>query len=224
MEKETLQIELVYDIICPWCYVGHHRLLNAIKKTNTKVSIKMLPFQLKPNIPVKGMPIKTYWQDKGVSDAESAYKNVIEAAESEGITINPAKFNKIPNTLKLHQVVLLAEEKGLGIDVLHAIQTAYFRDGVDLTKLKHLIEVTEDFLTVDELTKAWNNQDYYETLVLSKEEKVKSQKISVVPTYIVNSKERISGAISNYTIVDMLKKRALVDLENDFCAIDAVSC
>ncbi|MGY5351385.1 DsbA family oxidoreductase [Wenyingzhuangia sp. IMCC45533] len=223
MNKAALQIELVYDIICPWCYIGHHRLLKAIKTTNVEV-IKLLPYQLRPHLPQEGISTKDYWKQKGITDIETAYKDVKEAAESEGIVIAPLKFNRIPNTLKIHQVVMLAEEKGLGVEVLQAIQTAYFKEGLDLTKMTTVLEVTEDFLSGKEIKKAWESEDFYETMVFTKEQKVKSKKISVVPTYIVNDKHRISGAVSNYTMLDMLKQLTTDKNHSGFCEIDSDVC
>lgn len=224
MEKETLQIDLVYDIICPWCYIGHQRLSNAIKKTNAKVKINLIPFRIRPNIPEQGISITEYWQSKGIVDIDEAYASVKEAAESENLGFYPDKFNSIPNTLKLHQVILKAEEKGLGLAVLHAIQYAYFAKGRDLTKLKTIVDITEDFLTQKEVTETWNNLDFYETLVVTKEQKAKEARINSVPTYIVDEKHRIKGAVSNYTLVDMLNQLAPKETVGEYCDITTGLC
>lgn len=225
MNNKALQIDLIYDIICPWCYVGHQRLRNAILKTNTQVHIHLIPYRIRPELPLKGIPIKEYWQSKGITDPETAYKKVMEAAKNDGLKFNPKGFNTIPNTLKLHQVILKAQENGLGLEVLHAIQSAYFGSGRDLTQLKTIMDITEDFLSIKDVEEAWMNSDYYETLVITKEQKVKEMKINSVPTYIVNGKHRVTGAVANYTLVDMLNQLAPKELLNrDFCDINAENC
>lgn len=224
MKKETLTIDLVYDIICPWCYVGHQRLLNAIQKTNTTVEINLMPFQLKPSIPEEGISIEDYWKEKGIVEVNSAYEKVVEAAESESIVINPSVFSRIPNTLKIHQVVLLAQEKGVGLVVLHAIQTAYFSKGADLTQLTTLVKITKKFLAAKEVENAWNDASKLKDTVLSKEQKIKDLHIASVPSYIVDNKHRISGAVSNFTLVDMLLQLAPKESTQNFCTIEGGSC
>ncbi len=147
MKNEILQIDLIYDIICPWCFVGHTRLLNAVKNTNTRVSINLIPFQIRPSIPEIGIDIETYWKDKGVTNVLKAYENVAEAAAAENLEIHPDKFSRIPNTLKIHQLILKAEEKGNGLRVLHTLQKAYFSQGSDLTLLPVLITLLSSYLT-----------------------------------------------------------------------------
>lgn len=224
MKKETLHIDLVYDIICPWCYIGHQRLRNAIKKTNAKVQINLIPYRIRPNIPNKGLSIQEYWMSKGITDIQAAYKNVKKAAESEGLGLYPEKFSSIPNTLKLHKVILKAEEKELGLDVLHAIQSAYFTDGIALTSLDTIIDITEDFLSESEVREAWEDLDYFETLVLSKEQKAKELHINSVPTYLIDEKHRIKGAVSNFTLVDMLNQLAPKEFVGEFCDVSTGLC
>ncbi len=220
MGKEALQIDLVYDIICPWCYIGHHRLQKAIQKTNANVTLKLIPYQLRPNLPLQGIPIKEYWLQKGIDSIDEAYQEVTEAAFNEGLVIAPFKFNTIPNTLKLHQVIHLAEEKGVGIEVLHAIQTAYFREGANLTELSTVLKITETYITEVEVEKAWNDKEYYQKQVLMKEQEIKSKNVTVVPTYIINNKQRISGAVHNHTLIDMLQQLAPIHHDGKSCSFD----
>ncbi len=224
MEKATLQIDLIYDIICPWCYVGHQRLLNAIKKTKAKVEISLVPYQIRPNISNKGMLIQEYWKEKGIVDLKLAYEKIKEAAEIEGLGFEPHIFSKIPNTLKIHQVILLAQEQGFGMEVLHTIQTAYFARGVDLTVLDNIIDLVVPFLSEKEVLVAWNDKTNYQELVLRKEQEVKSKNITVVPTYIINKKQKLTGAVSNYTLVDMLKQLAPKEEIGEFCDLATGEC
>ncbi|NJB83786.1 DsbA family oxidoreductase [Wenyingzhuangia aestuarii] len=224
MKTEALQIDLIYDIICPWCYVGHQRLVNAIKKTNAQVQIHLIPFQIRPNLPESGISIQEYWEAKGVTNVLEAYEKVIEAGESENLDINPNKFSRIPNTLKIHQVILKAEEKGVGLEVLHVIQTAYFTKGEDLTALNNLIKITKDFLSEEEVVDVWNDDSQYKNAVLTKEKQAKALYIKAVPTYIVAQKHRVSGAVSNFTLVDMLNQLAPKEIIGDFCDVETGKC
>lgn len=224
METEILEIDLVYDIICPWCYVGHQRLLNAIQKTNSKVHINLIPFQLRPHISQKGIAIKEYWEAKGITNITLAYEKVIEAAESENLNLDPSKFSTLPNTLKIHQVLLKAEELNVGLKVLHAIQRAYFSFGADLTSLESMITITRDYLSEKEVKEAWEDVSTYKNLVISKEQHAKSLNITSVPTYVINKQHRIAGAVSNYTLRDMLHQLApKIDI-GEFCDIETGIC
>lgn len=224
MKTETLHIDLIYDIICPWCFVGHQRLVNAISKTQANVKVTLIPFQLRPGLLQEGVSIAEYWKAKGIDDIQKAYEGVIDAATSENLDINPQKFSKIPNTLKIHQVILKAEEKGVGVQVLHAIQKGYFSNGEDLTLLENIIKLTLPFLTKKEITSAWNDEDSYKQKVLSKEKRVKELHVNSVPTYIIDYKYRISGAVSNYKLIDMLNQLAPKDMTGDFCDITTENC
>lgn len=223
MKTTTLHIDLIYDIICPWCYVGHQRLVNAIKKTNASVAIHLVPYQLRPDLKQEGISIEKYWKDKGMLDIDAAYEKVISAGLSEGLDINPKKISKIPNTLKIHQVILKAEEIGMGLEVLHAIQNGYFSNGDDLTKVDTIVTLTKSYLTKEEVLLAWND-DVYKELVLSKEKQVKDLHVNAVPTYIIDQKHRISGAVSNYMLVDMLTQLAPKNILGEFCDIKTGKC
>ncbi|NIJ45684.1 putative DsbA family dithiol-disulfide isomerase [Wenyingzhuangia heitensis] len=225
MNTDALEIDLIYDIICPWCYIGHQRLTNAIQKTKAKVQIRLVPFQIRPNLPEQGISIKEYWKSKGIDDPILAYKKVSEAALAEGLEINPEKFTTIPNTLKIHQVILKAEDIGVGLQVLHAIQTAYFSKGVDISLLENILKITKNYLLTEVVTKAWNSElDIYKNLVLAKEKSARDLHVNAVPTYIVDHKHRISGAVSNFTLMDMLQQLAPKEIVGDFCDIKTENC
>jgi len=224
MEEQALIIDLVYDIICPWCYVGHERLIKAIKMTCTVVKINLIPFQIRPQIPQEGMPIKEYWAGKGITEIGTAYKTVIEAAEAENIVINPSVFSTIPNTLNIHKVLLMAQKKGVGLLALKDIQAAYFAKGTDLTQLQSIVALTKKYLSEKEVENAWNDVSTLKNEVLAKEQKIKDLHVKAVPTYIVGNKHRISGAISNYTLIDMLLQLAPKETTQNFCAIDGENC
>lgn len=224
MKNDPLQIDLVYDIICPWCYVGHQRLRNAVLKTTTQVQINLVPYRIRPNVPIEGISIEEYWKKKGIVDVGLAYEKVKEAAENEGLGFKPEDFNTIPNTLKIHQVIVKAEENGVGLAALHAIQTAYFAEGSDLTKLKNIISITNGILTPEEATNAWNDTDHYEKLVLERESTVKEAKINSVPTLLVANQHRITGAVANHTLVDMLHQLAPKETQGESCDINTGLC
>lgn len=219
MKTEALQIDLVYDIICPWCYIGHQRLMKAIKVSNTKVEVRLIPFQIRPKLPLEGISVKAYWSAKGIEDIDKAYESIIEAADAEALIINPHQFSVIPNTLKIHQLIINAQERGIGLEVLHAIQKAFFEKGADLTKTKVLKDVLEGFFSEHEFFKAFDSKDY-ENQVLALEKNVNKLKISKVPTFIIDKKHRLSGAISNFMLKDMLRQLIPVVQEGEACDID----
>lgn len=219
MEKEVLQIDLIYDIICPWCYVGHERLHKAIEKSNTTVQINLIPFQIRPQIPSTGQSIKDYYKNKGITDVAKAYTTVKEAAEDVGLLFEPNKFSKIPNTILLHAFILKAEEINKGAELLKAIQTAYFGKGIDLTLENNITPIVNEFLEIEVIEEILTS-DKYQQKVLALESIARSKNINAVPTYVINQKHRISGAVSNFMLKDMLQQYEPKNLIGDSCDID----
>ncbi|WP_010136588.1 DsbA family oxidoreductase [Ochrovirga pacifica] len=224
MKKKALKIEIVYDIICPWCYIGHHRLQQAIQKANAKVDIQLIPYQLRPDLPEEGISIEEYWKSKGITDVDEIYKAVIDAGKEEGLGMYPKKFKTIPNTLKLHQVIAKAQEKGVGVQVLHQIQKAYFQEGKSITTMGAILDITVGFLSNQDVKDAWEDLVDYRNLVLQKEQQIKQQNIRSVPTFIVDEIHRVTGAVPTSTLVEMLHQLAPKDWNGVACNLEDKDC
>lgn len=196
MEKIT--VDVVSDVVCPWCYIGKRRLEKAIASLEDEFEfeINYLPFELNPNMPKEGKNQKNYLTAKfgGEARYKELTENVTKVAAAEGLTFSYETQTKSPNTKDAHRLIWLAKAEGCQPAVKEALLKAYFEDEVDLTVNENLINV---------VAAAGLDKMKAKTLLDSEEgaieveylEQLNHQRgISGVPFYIINNKYGISGA------------------------------
>ena len=111
----TLQVDVIADLICPWCYLGKHRLDDALSAVHGPSLVSWYPFQINPAMPSSGMSLAEYL-DKRFGSAEKlqpAMDELTRMGKAEGITFNFDKLERIPNTLDAHRLMKLAETEAL---------------------------------------------------------------------------------------------------------------
>lgn len=207
MQKIT--IDVVSDVVCPWCYIGKRRLEKAINelKGEYEFEVNYLPFELNPNMPKEGRNQKEYLTEK--FGGEDRYKqltdNVAKVAADEGLHFDYDKQQNSPNTRDAHRLILLAKQEGVQAEVKEALLNAYFVKGVDLTKNENLVNV---------VNKAGLDREKATSLLSSDEglaevkrmEQINAQRgVSGVPFYIVNGKYGISGAQPSSSFISAFK-------------------
>ena len=143
-----MQIEIILDTICPWCYIGLNRLTKALlERPKIKPIISYKPFILDPNIPLKGMNKLDYISGKFRS--EKHYNDIIKIVNdigiNEKINLNLDMIKVIPNSLESHCLIMLAETVGKDHDVLKDIMKLYFSDGVNISKRDILLKIGERY-------------------------------------------------------------------------------
>src|SRR6476659_6873964 len=123
-------VDLVHDIVCPWCRIGKANLDKAIsERQGEAVEIRLRPFQLNPQIPAEGTPFLAYMQKlTGSDDPSPIWERVNQAGARAGLTFNWNRVEKMPNTLLAHALIYAAPEADR-YRLLDALHTAYFEDG-----------------------------------------------------------------------------------------------
>lgn len=196
MEKIT--VDVVSDVVCPWCYIGKRRLEKAVSslKDEFEFEINYLPFELNPSMPKEGKNQRAYLTAKfgGEDRYQQLTENVTKVAAAEGLAFNYEKQTKSPNTKDAHRLIWLAKAEGCQPAVKEALLKAYFEDGVDLTQSENLINVTAAAGLDPIKAKALLDSDEGVVEVKYLEQLNHQRGISGVPFYIVNSKYGISGA------------------------------
>jgi len=147
---EPLTIEVVSDVVCPWCYIGKRRLEAALelyaqaKPDAPPPKVSFHPFQLNPDLPPEGMLRADYVARKwGGRPSSEVYARVSGVGKSVGIDFEFDRIVRQPNTKAAHALIALAGELGVQPAVKEAMMRAYFIDGRDLTDIDTLIEVAE---------------------------------------------------------------------------------
>src|SRR5690349_18826598 len=144
---KPLKIDIVSDVVCPWCYIGKRRIENALALVpDVPVEVHWRPFFLNPWVPREGISREEYLTTKFGS--VEAYKGiagrVVAAAQEEGLVYRPEGVQRQPNTTDCHRLIRWAEAKGKAAEMKQRLMELYFRDGGDLTNTDVLVQAAAD--------------------------------------------------------------------------------
>ena len=211
MQKPKLHLDVIVDVVCPWCFLGKRRLDTAIAELDDlDIEVRYRPFQLDPTIPQEGIEREEYIIGKfGSADAlDEAHARLFSLGADVGITYAFDLIEKSPNTLDAHRLIRWAAAEGLGDPMLERLFSLFFEEGADLTKAETLIAAAEDVgLDEDEVTmKLEDGVDL--DAVKADIAHAGRMGITGVPTIIVENKFAISGAQTSEVLVDALRRIA----------------
>ena len=213
---DTLKIDIVSDIVCPWCVIGFRNLKKAMEELKSELDfeISWKPYELHPEIPQEGYDKKLYMQQKfGSSGGKSRYDEITKIGKSLNFNFNFSKTERIPNTFMAHRLLWKSEEYNLQTELSEALFTAYFTDGLDIGSKEILAQISESVgMNKDETLKFLDSKEGgQETADLEMNFIEKS--IGAVPTYFINDKYIIQGGQEPETFVSFLRK--IIQKENE---------
>jgi predicted DsbA family dithiol-disulfide isomerase len=142
-----VHIDVVSDVVCPWCYIGKHRLERALALTpNTPVEVEYQPYFLNPWIPREGIDRKTYLETKfgSVERYAAIAERVAAAAAAEGLVYAPDKMSRQPNTLDCHRLIRWAHGTADPARVKQRLMDLYFAQGADLSDRNVLVQAARE--------------------------------------------------------------------------------
>src|SRR5262245_24631606 len=142
----ALLVDVLSDVICPWCYIGKRRLENAVAALDGPVGVRWLPFQLNPAMPKEGVRRREYRTKKFGSWERSLELDarVVAVGQSEGIQFAFDRIERTPNTLDAHRLVGLADKEDVQDAVVEALFRAYFTEGRDISNRQSLLDVVAE--------------------------------------------------------------------------------
>jgi predicted DsbA family dithiol-disulfide isomerase len=184
-------IDILSDVICPWCFIGKRRLEKAIAAQQHEVQVRWLPFQLNPQMAKEGVSRREYrtkkfgsWERSQELDAK-----LVAVGETEGIHFAFDQIERTPNTLDAHRLIWLADKQGVQDAVVEALFKAYFTDGRDISKRQVLIDVVaEAGLARTKAEGVLNGDEGLE------DDQARRFRVEGVPFFIVNGEIMLSGA------------------------------
>jgi predicted DsbA family dithiol-disulfide isomerase len=99
--EKRLTVDIVSDVVCPWCYIGKRHLERALEDFDGEIELRWHPFQLNPDLPTEGVDRKAYLEHKfgGAARAKEIYARVLDAGRSTGLDLNIDAITRQPNTL-----------------------------------------------------------------------------------------------------------------------------
>lgn len=130
-----MHIDIVSDVVCPWCFIGKRRLEAALAQRPTlSADITWRPFQLNPDMPQEGMARGDYLAAKfgGQAHAKRVNQAVLDAGESVGIPFDFERIERSPNTLNAHRLIRFADKQGRSGEMVDRLFSGYFIEGRDL--------------------------------------------------------------------------------------------
>jgi predicted DsbA family dithiol-disulfide isomerase len=142
-ENPELTIDVVSDVVCPWCYLGKKRLERALaNEPGEPIKVHWRPYQLDPSIPKGGLERRAYMINKFGDDGriEAAHERLSALGAEEGIAFAFDKIARAPNTLDAHRLIRWAIVTGAQDKVVDRLFALYFEQGRDIGDRALLIE------------------------------------------------------------------------------------
>lgn len=211
MSSKPVSIDVVSDVMCPWCYIGKRRLEKALELIgNLDTTVRWRPFQLDATLPVEGKDRQTYLDEKfgGADRATQIYANIRQAGETEGLDFQFDKITRSPNTLDCHRLIRWAQAANVQDDVVESLFKAYFVDGADLTDHGTLLGIAEACGMDRDLVQRLLGEDA--DLDKTQAEIREAQQLGVtgVPCFIIDNRYAVMGAEAATTLANAIMRAA----------------
>lgn len=197
--KEKLKIDIVSDVVCPWCTIGYKRLEKAITELGIQdqVEIEWQPFELNPNMPIEGQNLKEHLAEKYGSTSEqqeASHQHLVAAGEEVDFKFDYFDEMRIVNTFDAHILLDYAKQFGKQTELQMRLTKAFFSNRKDVSDRTVLNQILSDVgLNVEEaLTHLEDNK--VRSDVKNAEEFWRQLGVTSVPTIVFNRKSAVTGA------------------------------
>ncbi|MGI9420424.1 MAG: DsbA family oxidoreductase [Geminicoccaceae bacterium] len=208
VEKEgPIQVEMIADLACPWCYLGLVRLdkARALRPAHD-VDLRWWPFMLNPQLPKEGMDRRTYLRAKfgGDTSADEIYERIEEAGRQEGMAFAFDKIRRTPNTVAAQRLILLAQDHGLGEAMIRQLFKGFFEDGIDIGNAEALGGLGEEVGIARANIDAFLSGDTHSADIIRGHQRAQMMGVQGVPVYVVARQHVISGAQAPEVLAGLL--------------------
>ena len=204
--QKPLRIDIVSDVVCPWCVIGYRQLAEALKQTNTKHTIHWHPFELNPHMPSEGQNLREHIIEKYGSTKEESDASRIrmtEAGREVGFEFNFNDDTRMHNTFNLHQLLHFADQQGYMHELKQALFAAHFTDNRDISDINVLADIAAEVGLERSEAMAVLEGQFFAKEVRAAEQHWQQQGIQSVPAIVFNERHLVSGAqgVENYVSI-----------------------
>ena len=209
MSGETVTIDAVSDVVCPWCYLGKRRLARAVDLVpEIQVIVHWRPFRLDPTIPPEGVAREDYLTAKfgSVEAIGESHRQLTERGRAEGIIYNFDRITRSPNTVDAHRLVRWAAAEGIQDDMVERLFAAYFSEGLDIGDPGVLADLAVDVGLDGDTVAGRLTGDEDRELVVAEIENAYRIGVSGVPTFIVDRRLAVTGAHPAEVLVEAIEQ------------------
>ncbi|MBV2144378.1 DsbA family protein [Falsochrobactrum sp. TDYN1] len=213
MTNRKITIDVVSDVVCPWCFLGRKRLENALAIVpEVDAEIRWRPYQLDPSLPAHGKDRQVYMREKfGTgSKIDDIHKQLNELGEENGIIFDFEAITRAPNTLDAHRVIHWAAQAASGTQdkLVGALFSLYFEQGQDIGDHEVLVDAAAS-VGMDGAVVARLLQSEADKATI-REEIDTANRIGVrgVPCFIIDQKYAVMGAQTADVLADAIRQTA----------------
>ncbi len=209
----TIQIDVISDVVCPWCFIGKRNLERALgiwhaKYPDERPAVRWQAFQLNPQLPPGGVPRKQYLENKfgGPERAREIYARVSAAGKLAGIDFAFDAIQVQPNTIDAHRMMHYAGERGRQDEMAETIFRRYFTQGADLSNPDTLADIAEQAGLDRAEAAAYVAGDADRALIERQDHQARAIGVEGVPFFIFNQRLALSGAQPAEVIVEAMEQ------------------
>jgi predicted DsbA family dithiol-disulfide isomerase len=196
-DPQPIEIDLIADLACPWCYIGLVRLDRArAMRPELAVRLRWWPFLLNPHLPPEGTDRATYLRTKfgGDAAARQVYERIVESARADGIEFAFERMTRTPNTILAQRLILLAEQQGRGEDLIRVLFRGLFQEGRDIGDLETLLELAETAGLDRQDAESFLRSEQQAKDIIAAHQRAERLGVRGVPVFVVAREQAIAGA------------------------------
>ena len=209
--ENSLTVDVVSDIVCPWCFIGKRKLEVALADLDNSelslgVKVRWHPFQLNPDLPSEGMSRASYVEQKfgGSTRAIEVYARVASAGETVGIPFRFDRIERQPNTFDGHRLIAWAQQQGDATALVERLFSAFFLEGRRIGDRDELARLAAECGWSEQDTRTMLESDAMREEVENESREALDVGIQGVPFFIFNGRIAVSGAQAPVTLLEAM--------------------
>ena len=212
-QQQSLTVDIVSDVVCPWCFIGQKRLRRAIEMVpDVAIHIRWRPFQLDATIPAGGMDRKQYMLSKFGSEERlrEIHARIEPLGEAEGIKFDFGAIKVSPNTLDAHRIIRWAASAGDGVQdrLARRLFELYFEEGRNVGDHAVLVEAAREAGMDAALVESLLPTDADRDAVAAEAATASRMGITGVPCFLFENKYAVVGAQDAETLANAIRQLA----------------
>lgn len=209
--KDKIKIDIISDVVCPWCIVGYNHLAAAITELDLhdQVEIEWQPFELNPDMPAEGEELTSHLARKygaTKSDSDRTRENITNAGAAYGFNFNYFDDMKIVNTLDAHTLLDFARQTGQQTALKLRLFTAFFSEKKDISIQEVLVNEAKAVGIAPEQAQKILADKNSKSQVKARESQWQQMGVNSVPTVVFNRTSALSGAQPQATFKQILQE------------------
>lgn len=209
MSADPVTVDVISDVVCPWCYLGKRRLSRAAGLLpEIQLVVRWRPFRLDPTIPPDGVAREDYLIAKfgSIEALDESHRHLTERGREEGIDYRFDRITRSPNTVDAHRLVRWSAAEGAQDDMVERLFAAYFSEGLDIGDQAVLANLSEDVGFDAQTIAARLAGDEDRDMIVAEIENAYRIGVSGVPCFIINRRLAVTGAQPAEVLVQAVER------------------